>query len=171
MCGRKVRCVCCVKERCMQCERNVYNVWKKRVLYAKETKWRDVCRVWKKCISYVKEPYINIYVYTYIQIHAYMYEYIYIYIHICRYVCICHYIYLLLHIFTTHKSLFWWYFLGWLSTIGWLGLVGSIKLWVSFAKEPYKRDAILQKRPIILSILMTVATPYHYANALFYMIR
>ena len=33
--------------------------------------------------------------------------------------------------------------------MGWLRLVGSIKSWVSFAKEPYKRDAILQKRPII----------------------
>jgi len=28
------------------------------------------------------------------------------------------------------------------------------------AKEPYKRDDVLQKRPIILSILLTVATPY-----------
>jgi len=27
----------------------------------------------------------------------------------------------------------------------WLRLVGSIQLYVSFAKEPYKRDAILQK--------------------------
>jgi len=44
--------------------------------------------------------------------------------------------------------------------MGWLWLVGSIKLYVSFAKEPYKRDDILQKRPIILSILLTVATPY-----------
>jgi len=33
--------------------------------------------------------------------------------------------------------------------MGWLWLVGSIKLNVSFAKEPYKRDNILQKRPII----------------------
>ena len=31
---------------------------------------------------------------------------------------------------------------------------------VSFAKEPYKRDDILQKRSVILSILLTVATPY-----------
>jgi len=38
-------------------------------------------------------------------------------------------------------------------------LVGSIKLWVSFAKKPYKRDNILQKRPIIVSILLTEATP------------
>jgi len=44
-------------------------------------------------------------------------------------------------------------------TMGWLWLVGSIKLQVSFAKEPYKIDDILQKRPIILSILLTVATP------------
>ena len=43
----------------------------------------------------------------------------------------------------------------------WLRLVGSIKLQVSFAKEPYKRDDILQKRPVILSILLTVATPHH----------
>ena len=47
--------------------------------------------------------------------------------------------------------------------MGWLWLVGSIKLQVSFAKEPYKRDIILQKRPILLSILLTVATPYHIA--------
>jgi len=33
--------------------------------------------------------------------------------------------------------------------MGWLQLVGSIKLQVSFAKETYKRDDILQKRPII----------------------
>ena len=33
--------------------------------------------------------------------------------------------------------------------MGWLQLVGSFKLKVSFAKEPYKRDYILQKRPII----------------------
>ena len=32
---------------------------------------------------------------------------------------------------------------------GWLWLVASIKLQVSFAKEPYKRDDILQKIPII----------------------
>jgi len=45
-------------------------------------------------------------------------------------------------------------------TMGWLQLVGSIKLKVSFPKENYKRDYILQKRPIILSILLTEATPY-----------
>jgi len=44
--------------------------------------------------------------------------------------------------------------------MGWLRLVGSIQLQVSFAKESYKRDDILQKRPMIVSILLTVATPY-----------
>jgi len=43
--------------------------------------------------------------------------------------------------------------------MGWLRLVGSLKLWVSFAKEPYKRDCVLQKRPIILRSLIIVATP------------
>jgi len=43
---------------------------------------------------------------------------------------------------------------------GWLRLVGSLKLQVSFAKEPYKRDDILQKRLIILSSLPIVVTPY-----------
>ena len=44
--------------------------------------------------------------------------------------------------------------------VGWLWLVGTIKLQVSFAKEPYKRDDILQKSPKIWSILLIVATPY-----------
>jgi len=44
--------------------------------------------------------------------------------------------------------------------MGWSRLVGSLKLQVCFAKEPYKRDALLQKRPIILRSLLIVATPY-----------
>ena len=44
--------------------------------------------------------------------------------------------------------------------MGWLWLVGSIKLQVASAREPYKIDDILQKRPLILSILLTVAIPY-----------
>jgi len=43
--------------------------------------------------------------------------------------------------------------------MGRLLLVGLIKLQVSFAKEPYKRDNILPKKPIIESIPLTVATP------------
>jgi len=44
--------------------------------------------------------------------------------------------------------------------MGWLRLVGSLKVQVSFAKEPHTRDDILQKRPIILRRLLIVATPY-----------
>ena len=43
----------------------------------------------------------------------------------------------------------------------WLRLVGSIKSQVSFAKEPYKRDCILQKRPetrIPVGLLLRFAT-------------
>ena len=45
------------------------------------------------------------------------------------------------------------------SVIGWLRLVRSLKLQISFAKEPYKRDDILQN--IILRILLIEATPQH----------
>ena len=45
--------------------------------------------------------------------------------------------------------------------MGWLWLVGSMKLYVSFAKEPYKINNILPKRPVFLSILLSVATLYH----------
>ena len=44
--------------------------------------------------------------------------------------------------------------------VGWLWVVGSLKLYISFAKEPYKRDDILQKNPIFLRRLLIVATPY-----------
>jgi len=50
------------------------------------------------------------------------------------------------------------------SAMGWLQLVGSIRLQVFFAKEPYKRDDILPKRPIILSIVLTVATPHRFSH-------
>ena len=43
----------------------------------------------------------------------------------------------------------------------WLRLVGSLQTYVSFAKEPYKRDHILQKRPVFLRSLLIIATPYH----------
>ena len=43
--------------------------------------------------------------------------------------------------------------------MGWLRSVGSIKLQVSFAEYRLFYRALLQKRPIILSILLTKATP------------
>ena len=45
-------------------------------------------------------------------------------------------------------------------TMGWLRLVGSIQLLVSFAEYCLFYRTLLQKRPIILSILLTKATPY-----------
>ena len=41
-----------------------------------------------------------------------------------------------------------------------LTILTHTQLEVSFAKEPYKRDFMLQKRPVIVLILLTVATPY-----------
>jgi len=48
--------------------------------------------------------------------------------------------------------------------IEWLHVVGSLKLYVSFTKEPYKRHVILQKRPIILRSLLIVVTPYDFCR-------
>ena len=44
--------------------------------------------------------------------------------------------------------------------MGWLDLVASIQLQVAFAEYRLFHGALLQKRPIILAILLTVATPY-----------
>jgi len=50
--------------------------------------------------------------------------------------------------------------------MGWLRLVGSLKLQVTFAKEPYQRDYILQKRPVILrSLLIANAKVWCYGLA------
>jgi len=53
--------------------------------------------------------------------------------------------------------------------VGWLRLVGSLKLQVSFAKEPYERDDILHKGPMILKSLRIVTTPYVYTTFSFRM--
>jgi len=45
-------------------------------------------------------------------------------------------------------------------TMGWLRSVGSIKLQVSYAEYRLFHRALLQKRPLILSILLAKATPY-----------
>jgi len=47
-----------------------------------------------------------------------------------------------------------------LLVMGWLRSVGSMKLHVSFAEYRLFYRALLQKRPIILSILLSEATPY-----------
>jgi len=38
---------------------------------------------------------------------------------------------------------------------------GSLKIHVSFAKEPYKRDDILQRRRVLIRSLLIIATPYN----------
>jgi len=73
--------------------------------------------------------------------------YIYKLIYICIYIYI--YIYISTHLYVhTHIHM------------GWLRLVGSIKLKDFFAEYRLFYRALLQKRPIISSILLSVATPY-----------
>ena len=83
----------------------------------------------------------------------YAHVYIYMYIHVCLYIYI--HAHTNAHTNTqtdvTNDSL---------QAMEWHRLPGSIKLQVLFAKKPYKRDAILQKRLTTLSILLTVATPF-----------
>jgi len=47
-----------------------------------------------------------------------------------------------------------------IALMGWLRSVGSIKLQISFTAYHFFYRALLQKRPIILSILLSEATPY-----------
>jgi len=54
--------------------------------------------------------------------------------------------------------------------MGWLRSVGSLKYEVVFAKEPYKRDDILQKRRTIFRSLLIVATPYTVPHCNTYML-
>jgi len=53
--------------------------------------------------------------------------------------------------------------------MGWLRVVGYLKLYSSFAKEPYKRDDILKKRPVILRSLLIEATTYLNVTYLYVM--
>jgi len=77
---------------------------------------------------------------------TYVHMYIYTYIHICTYVHIYIYTYIQM-VNGWGNSIHFWY-------MRWLRLVGSLKTEVSFAKEPYKRDYILQKRPIFRRSLL-----------------
>jgi len=86
---------------------------------------------------------IHIYVFTNTYVCIYIYIYIYIYIQDFHTLCVCVCIHALEYV-----------------CMGWLRLVGFLKVKVFFAKEPHKRDDILQKRPIILRSLLIIATPY-----------
>ena len=52
------------------------------------------------------------------------------------------------------------------STMGWLRRAGSLKSQVSFANEPYKRDYILQKKPVILRSLLMEGSAYGVSSTL-----
>jgi len=66
----------------------------------------------------------------------------------CVYICTCINVYIYTHTRTDIHTRIEFRHGGCQDCMGWLRLVGSFKLQVSFAKEPYKRDDILQKRPI-----------------------
>ena len=111
-----------------------------------------------------KQIYIYIYIHTCIYIYIYTHAHMYTYFS-WQYVCVCvrvcvrvcsHWLGMHTRSLSLLLSLARARFIG----TGWLRLVGSLKLQVPFAKKPYKRDYILQKRPIILRSLLLIATPY-----------
>jgi len=117
------------------------------------------------CIHVYIDIYIYICLYLYMPIHTYTYtSYTYMYIYFLTfflgcwnpiwslrtnetvsdfcpptYLHICTYIYKYMDLRARSVSK---------EDMRWLQLVGSLKLYVSFAKEPCKRDYILRKRPI-----------------------
>ena len=68
-------------------------------------------------------------------VHLLTYKYVYRHVYVHVQICTCTNIYTFVH--TSLCKLL---------DMGWLRLAGSLKLQVSFAKEPYKRDYILQKK-------------------------
>jgi len=90
--------------------------------------------------------------------------YVYACMHVCLYVCmhVCMYlsVYICICACSEHTGIHVCTDVSMNQAMVWLRLVGSLKLYVSFAKEPYKRDHTLQKRPIILRSLLIKATPY-----------
>jgi len=95
--------------------------------------------------------------YTYIYTHIYIYTHVHIYMEIVVRMLHTH-----THTMVTlcKSQLYNDVYM----CMGWLRLVGSLKFRSLFAKEPYKRDYILQKRPIILRSPLIVATPYATIN-------
>ena len=79
----------------------------------------------------------------------------------------------LLHCSGTQSKIFIYFFIYNFNDIlskkvqgtGWLRLVGSIKLQVSCTEYSLFYRALLQQRPLNLSILLTEATPYHLSMA------
>jgi len=95
-------------------------------------------------------------------IHVYAHMYVYSYMYICIFIHLKYtlarnnsylFIQMYMYIHTSEVP-------GRYTDMGWLRLAGSLKLQVSFAKEPYETDDILQKRPIIIRSLLIEATTY-----------
>jgi len=75
------------------------------------------------------------------------YTYIYVYSHID----IAHLCHIYTHTCVIVSNGYWMY--------GKASISRLLKIRVSFSKEPYKRDDILQWRPVIVRSLLMVATP------------
>jgi len=80
-------------------------------------------------------------------------------VHKYIYIDLCMYVYVRTHTQNTHTHTQYPFLLD-IPTMWWLRSVGSIKLQVSFAEYRLFYMALLQKRPIILSILLTKAIAY-----------
>ena len=130
---------------------------------------------------------IHLCTYIYIHTHTYIYTYTYTYIYIYAYIYIyrskteyshihtsCAYIYTYIYtwtriIYILFKSIYDWantqldqmHIVHLISSMGWLQLVGCLKVQVSLQNTGLFCRALLQKRPIFLSILLIVATPYN----------
>ena len=121
---------------------------------AYERHWRIRICIWVPLIhTYVRMNSIYIYMHTdAIDIYIYAYARI-LYMHICMWTPLTH-TYVRINAIDTYIYVYQRnrYIHTCIRThrihMGWLQLVGSIKLKVSFAQEPYKRDYILPKRPI-----------------------
>ena len=84
---------------------------------------------------------LDTYKYNHIYIHTRVYM-----LHVCACVCICVPSKMTSLCMYTYRHVY---------DMGWLRSVGSIKLQVSFAEYSLFHRALLQKRPMILSILLT----------------
>jgi len=101
---------------------------------------------------------LSIWVYEYMSLWVYEYGYKSIWISVCKWLAsYTHEEGCVNHLFILHKAHEY-------MSIRWLRWVGSLKIYVSFAKEPYKRDYILQKRLLFSRSLLIIATSYEYMD-------
>jgi len=119
----------------------------------------------------------HMYIYKYICVHTYIYTYTHTYTNMNissyqnkstpiyiptldifrnRYRYRCTYIYVHMYIWRHIIAASYTWSILIFMYMGWPRWIGSLKLLVSFAKEPCKRDCSLQKRPLILRSLLIV---------------